>query len=109
MQERPKRRPPKNPLDHAPEAVTWARTQADMTKTQLATAAGVSLSLISEIEKGTRNAGPALIDTLAGILGCPPDDLKRKDGQSATRLAVVCAECSGLWAPDHECPNGRAA
>ncbi|WP_395111611.1 multiprotein-bridging factor 1 family protein, partial [Actinomadura sp. SCN-SB] len=42
---------PRSPLDHEPEAVTYARKQAGLTKTALAQACGVSLSLISEIEK----------------------------------------------------------
>lgn len=80
-----------------------------MTKTEFARRLGVSLSLISMIESGTRNAQPALIESMAGVLGCPPDQLKRKDGKPATRLAAVCVQCSELWTPDHECPNRRAA
>jgi hypothetical protein len=34
------RQRPKNPLDHEPEAVTYAREQAGLTKTQLADACG---------------------------------------------------------------------
>lgn len=116
MRERPHRRPNGTPVGHSPEAITWTRKQADMTMTQLAKAAGVSLSLISDIEKGTRNAAPWLIEAMAEIFGCPADQLKRKDNgqRPATRLAVVCTECSGLWAPGHECSlpretNGAAA
>lgn len=108
MDERPKRKPPKSPLDHEPGAVTWARENKGLTKTQLAIATGVSLSLISEIEHGTRNARPSLIEAMAVVLECSADDLKRKGGQPATRLAVVCAECSELWEPDHRCPNRQA-
>jgi transcriptional regulator with XRE-family HTH domain len=108
-QGRPKRRPPKDPLDHAPEAVTQAREQAGLTKTQLALATGVSLSLISEIEHGSRNARPPLIESMARVLDCTPDQLRRKDGQPGTRLAVVCAQCSELWEPDHVCPSERTA
>ena len=102
----------KSPLDHEPGAVTWARTRAKLTRTQLAAETGVSLSLISEIEKGTRNAQPALIEAIARVCGCEPDELKNRSGQPGTRLAVVCAECSELWAPDHQCApeaNGAAA
>jgi transcriptional regulator with XRE-family HTH domain len=99
----------KDPLDHEPGAVTWARTQAGLTKTQLAAATGVSLSLISEIEHGTRNAQQPLIESMAQVLGVSPDDLKRRSGTPAPRLAVVCVQCSGLWDPDHECPNRAAA
>ena len=78
---------PKQPLDHEPAAVTYAREQAGLTKTQLAQACGVSLSLISEIESGTRNATPAMIIKLAEALNCPRVVLERKrehvDGGSA--------------------------
>lgn len=102
----------KSPLDHEPGAVTWARTRAKLTRTQLAAETGVSLSLISEIEKGSRNAQPTLIEAMAEVLGCPAADLKRKPGQAAARMAAVCVRCSALWEPDHECQpetNGAAA
>lgn len=69
---------PKNPLDHEPAAVTYAREHAGLTKTQLAEACGVSVSLISEIEAGTRNATPATIRKLSGALNCPRVILERK-------------------------------
>ncbi|MEU3020851.1 helix-turn-helix transcriptional regulator [Nocardiopsis sp. NPDC007018] len=72
------RRSAKHPLDHQPEAVTWARKQAGLTKTQLAKEVGVSLSLISEIEAGTRNATPANLKLIAAALGCPRVVLERK-------------------------------
>jgi transcriptional regulator with XRE-family HTH domain len=69
---------PKTPLDHEPTAVTYARTQAGLTKTALAQRCGVSLSLISEIEAGTRNATPAMLRKLAAVLNCPRVVLERK-------------------------------
>jgi transcriptional regulator with XRE-family HTH domain len=72
------RNPPKFPLDHEPEAVTYVRVQAGLTKTQLAEACGVSLSLISEIEGGSRNATPAMLNKLATALNCPRVVLERK-------------------------------
>lgn len=69
---------PKDPLDHEPEAVTYAREQAGLTKTQLADACKVSLSLISEIEAGTRNATPTMLNKLAKALNCPRVVLERK-------------------------------
>jgi transcriptional regulator with XRE-family HTH domain len=72
------RNPPKYPLDHEPEAVTYAREQAGLTKTQLAQACGVVVSLISEIESGTRNATPAMLNKLAKALNCPRVVLERK-------------------------------
>jgi transcriptional regulator with XRE-family HTH domain len=58
--------------------VTYAREKAGLTRTQLAELCGVSLSLISEIEKGTRNATPAMIRKLAEALNCPVVILERK-------------------------------
>lgn len=100
---------PKDPLDHVPSAVEQARRDAGLSKSELARQAHVSLPLISMIEKGTRNAVPALIDTIAGILDVPPERLKRRDGSPGTRLAKVCVRCSEVWAPRHECPTERAA
>ena len=69
---------PKTPLDQEPAAVTYARQQAGLTKTALARRCGVSVSLISEIEAGTRNATPAMIRKLADALNCPRVVLDRK-------------------------------
>jgi transcriptional regulator with XRE-family HTH domain len=65
--------------------VTYARRQAGLTKTQLARACGVSLSLISEIEGGTRNATPAMLTKLASALNCPRVVLERKVSTASTR------------------------
>jgi transcriptional regulator with XRE-family HTH domain len=99
---------PKDPLDHEPEAVAWARNQARLTKSDVARKLQVSLSLISMIESGDRNASPAMIRKLAQLFGCPEADLERDHGKPGTRLAVVCVECSEVWAPGHRCPT-RAA
>lgn len=72
------RRTPKRPLDHQPEAVTYAREQAGLTQTQLADMCGVTKSLVCEIEAGTRNATPAMIRKLASALNCPRVILERK-------------------------------
>lgn len=69
---------PKLPLDHEPEAVTWAREKAGYTRAQLAALLGVSAGLISEIEKGTRNAPPARLQAIATALNCPLVVLERK-------------------------------
>lgn len=109
MEDRPKRRPAKDPLDHEPGAVIKARENAGMTRVQVARAIGVSAGLITEIEKGTRNATPARIEQMAEVFGVSPDQLKRKDGSPGTRLAVICAGCTGLWEFGHRCPTQRAA
>jgi transcriptional regulator with XRE-family HTH domain len=76
--EKKQRTLPKEPLDHEPAAVTYAREQAGLTKTQLAQMCGVVVSLISEIESGTRNATPAMLNKLAQALNCPRVVLERK-------------------------------
>jgi transcriptional regulator with XRE-family HTH domain len=72
------RRKAKSPLDHEPSALTWAREQAGLTRAALAEKIGVSAGLISEYEKGTRNAPPARIKQLASALNCPRVVLERK-------------------------------
>ncbi|MFJ2178948.1 helix-turn-helix domain-containing protein [Streptomyces sp. NPDC087851] len=74
----PPRRSAKHPLDHEPEAVTYARKKAGLTMTDLADRLGVSLSLVSEIEGGTRNASPVIQHRMAEILNCPVVILERK-------------------------------
>jgi transcriptional regulator with XRE-family HTH domain len=80
----PYRSRPRFPLDHEPKAVTYAREQAGLTKTQLAKACGVSLSLMSEIEGGTRNATPDMLNKLAEALNCPRVVLVRKQCEHCT-------------------------
>lgn len=72
------RRPPKDPLDHEPEAVTQAREEAGLTKRELAKAIGCVESLIGEIERGTRNATPDRLRRIADALNCPVVALERK-------------------------------
>lgn len=69
---------PKAPLDHEPEAVTYAREKAGLTRAALADRCGVSLSLISQIESGKRNATPSMLHKLAEALNCPVVILERK-------------------------------
>jgi transcriptional regulator with XRE-family HTH domain len=78
------RRAPKRGLHHDPESVTWAREQLGLTMTELADKVGVSLSLISEIEKGTRNATPKMILRLAGALRTPASELRTKTRRRPT-------------------------
>lgn len=68
----------KNQLHHLPEAVTWAREKAGLTKTALATECEVSLALISMIESGDRSATPALLLKIAKALNCPVVILERR-------------------------------
>lgn len=79
----------KHPLDHEPEAVTYAREKAGLTKTGLAERLGVALSLISQIESGKRNATPAMLLRLAEALNCPVVVLERKRDPSRPPLRSV--------------------
>lgn len=69
---------PKQPLDHDPEALAWARKKDGRTQGDLARAVGISIGHMSEIEKGSRNAPPHLITKLAEALNCPRSVLERK-------------------------------
>ena len=68
----------KQPLDHEPEAVEYARRKAGLSKSELSRRMHVSLSLISQIESGDRNATPAMLLRLADALNCPVVVLERK-------------------------------
>jgi 8-oxo-dGTP pyrophosphatase MutT (NUDIX family)/DNA-binding XRE family transcriptional regulator len=65
-------------LNHEPEAVTWARKKAGLTKRQLARQIGISEQLMGEIESGWRSATPANLIKIAGALNCPVVVLERK-------------------------------
>jgi transcriptional regulator with XRE-family HTH domain len=83
------RKPPKYPLDHEPEAVKYARDKAGLTQQQLADLVGVSRTLITEIENGTRNATPIVIAKLATAMNCPRVILERKrEPKTATSADV---------------------
>jgi transcriptional regulator with XRE-family HTH domain len=82
------RKPPKRPLDHEPEAVLYARRSAGLTQQELADRCGVSRPLITEIELGTRNATPAMLNKLAAALNCPRVVLERKREPQAAPAAA---------------------
>ncbi|WP_307795477.1 helix-turn-helix domain-containing protein [Actinacidiphila acididurans] len=65
-------------LHHEPEAVTWARKKAGLTKRALAQAVGISEQLMGEIESGWRSATPANLRKIAEALNCPLVALERK-------------------------------
>jgi transcriptional regulator with XRE-family HTH domain len=65
-------------LHQAPEAVTWAREKAGLTKRELAGLVGISEQLMGEIESGWRSATPANLIRIAAALNCPLVVLERK-------------------------------
>lgn len=56
----------------------YARSKAQLKQAQAASLIGISPSYLSEIEKGTRNAGPALLAKMADAYNCPLVVLERK-------------------------------
>ncbi|MFG1805101.1 helix-turn-helix domain-containing protein [Streptomyces sp. NPDC049040] len=65
-------------LHQEPEAVTWAREKAGLTKRALADLVGISEQLMGEIESGWRSATPANLAKIAAALNCPLVVLERK-------------------------------
>lgn len=76
-------RAPKRPLDHDPESVAWARRAVGATQRWLAETVGISPGHMSEIEAGTRNAPPHLLNKMARALNCPRSVLERKRNEVA--------------------------
>lgn len=69
---------PRNPLDHEPVAVIYARKQAGLSQIETARQAGISKQLMCDIEAGRRNATPAVLKKLAEVFNCPRVVLERK-------------------------------
>ncbi len=65
-------------LHHEPEAVTWAREKAGLTKRALADLVGISEQLMGEIESGWRSATPANLAKISEALNCPIVVIERK-------------------------------
>lgn len=76
MKPRTRTRPSR--LHQEPEAVTWARQKAGLTKRALADKVGISEQLMGEIESGWRSATPANLTKIAEALNCPLVALERK-------------------------------
>jgi transcriptional regulator with XRE-family HTH domain len=72
------RKRPREPLNHEPEALTWAREKSGLTRAAVADALHCAPSLVTEMEQGTRNCTPANLIKLAEILNCPVVVLERK-------------------------------
>ncbi|THA50830.1 helix-turn-helix transcriptional regulator [Streptomyces sp. A1136] len=73
-----KRRRKGAPFNHAPEAVTYAREKAGLTKRALAAKCGISEQLMGDIEAGRRNATPENLLKFAAALNCPVVVLEAK-------------------------------
>lgn len=78
----------RRPLNHEPEAVTYARENAGLTKRALASQCGISEQLMCQIEFGRRNATPTTLKKLAEALNCPLVVLQRKRESSLNDVRV---------------------
>jgi len=90
----PKRAPAR--LNQEPSAVRWARKRSGLTQTQLAERAGVSRTLVVEIEGGTRSATDGNLIKLAEAMNCPVVVLERKRESEAAPAPVSPVLGSGL-------------
>lgn len=79
-------------LNQEPEAVTFARERAGLTKRDLARLVGTSEQLMGEIESGWRNATFANLCKIAAALNCPVVFLERKHPVSHGGGAVGAPE-----------------
>lgn len=75
-------------LNHDPQAITRHRENVGLTRTALADQIGCSVSLVSEIERGTRNARDYLLERMAAVFGCP---ISRLQSESRRRRAAAAA------------------
>ncbi|BEL07875.1 hypothetical protein Q0Z83_060660 [Actinoplanes sichuanensis] len=66
---RPRR---KSPVDHDPRKLREARIRAGMQQQELAALIGISPSVISEAERGTRGITPKVRVRLGEVLACDP-------------------------------------
>ena len=87
------------PLRHAPEAVTYAREKAGLTKRALAAKCGISEQLMGDIEAGRRNATPENLLKFATALNCPVVVLEAKRVTAAASCETSGANEGG------EAPN----
>ena len=72
-------------LRQEPQAVTWAREKAGLTKRALAAQIGISEQLMGEMESGWRSATPVNLRKIAAALNCPIVVLERKRPDSLGR------------------------
>lgn len=70
-------------LDHEPDGVLYARDKAGLSQAEAARQLGISGAYLSQIEKGVRNAGPALMNKMVAVYNCPRVVLERKARYSA--------------------------
>lgn len=65
-------------LLHEPDAVVFARERAGLSQAEAAKLIGKSPQLLNDIEKGRRNATPAVLRAMASAYNCPLVVLERK-------------------------------
>jgi transcriptional regulator with XRE-family HTH domain len=85
-------RRPRQPLNQDPLAVRQARRARGLTQADLAKQVETSVAHLSEIEGGTRNAKPELLDRIAAALDLPVQKLQRP-------RRMTCPACSQRYDP----------
>lgn len=65
----------RQPLDHQPAEMRRRRVAAGLRLIDVASAAGIGESHLSELERGLRNPSPPTLLKIATALGCSTEDL----------------------------------
>lgn len=71
------------PTNQDPRRLKRRRLIARMTIRQAAEAAGISTGYVSELERGNRSAGAAVLGQLADAYGCTVEDLLPREAKVA--------------------------
>jgi transcriptional regulator with XRE-family HTH domain len=79
---------PRVALRHSPVALAWVRRQRGWTKGELARESGVAVSIITQLEHGSRSASRTALAKLARALGCPRSVLEAGQINAVATSAV---------------------
>lgn len=84
------RRKPGSPLTQNPAACKAAREDAELKQQDVADQVGIAVSLLSEIENGSRSAQPLVLEALAAIYKADVDDLKHRPSTCVDGCKCTC-------------------
>lgn len=80
----------RSPMRHDAEAVRSARLKAEIKQQDAAAAVGISPSLLSEIEAGTRSPKPFVLAGLAALYEVPVASLEYQPVTCSDTCACAC-------------------
>lgn len=83
------------------EWFTKARENAGLTKYALAQKAGVSPSVISDIERFVKKPGPHTLERIAHVLNIPLLEMKARAGEITPEMKEAFKESPALWTLVH--------